>query len=233
MAERVGMDTLARYARMYGLGAPTGLGLNGEVGGFIPTKAWYARRKQPFRIGFTLNAGIGQGNVKTTPLQMASVYAALANGGTLYLPQVVERIETSSGRLVEKFTPRARRRLKIKPENLAAIRKALVGVVNEKDGTAYDVRLSGITVAGKTGTAQVSRRIKSGTTIWLGDHAWFAAYAPAEDPKIAVAVIIEHGGRAAKVAAPVAMEIIKSYFRYVEPRTTTIKAKSPPPKVMP
>ncbi len=235
MAERVGMDKLAHYARMYGLGAPTGVGLNGEVGGFIPTKAWYKRRKQPFRIGFTLNAGIGQGNVKATPLQIVSVYAAIANGGDLYLPQVVERVETSSGKLVEKFTPRVRRRVKIKPEHLDAIRKGLLGVVNEEDGTAYDARPrnSSLLVAGKTGTAQVSRRIKKGTTIWLGDHAWFAAYAPAEAPKIAVAVIVEHGGRAAKVAAPVAMEIIKGYFRYVEPDRAAARAKTPPPRVMP
>ncbi len=234
MAERVGMDTIARYARMYGLGAPTGLGLNGEVGGFIPTKAWYKRRKQPFRVGFTLNAGIGQGNVKTTPLQIVSLYAAIANGGTLYLPQVVERIETSTGELVEQFTPRARRRVKVKPETLALIRRGLEGVVSHEDGTGYGVRLEEIKVAGKTGTAQVSRRIKKGETIWLGDHSWFAAYAPVEQPLIAVAVIIEHGGRAAKVAAPVAMEIIKGYFRYVEPgalTSATPARKSPPPRV--
>jgi penicillin-binding protein 2 len=237
MAERVGMDTLARYARMYGLGAPTGLGLNGEVGGFIPTKAWYARRKQPFRVGFTLNAGIGQGNVKTTPLQIVSMYAAIANGGTLYLPQVVERVETSSGKLVEQFTPRARRRVKVKDETFALIRKGLEGVVSHEDGTAYGSRLKTINVAGKTGTAQVGRRSKKGSTVWLGDHSWFAAYAPVEDPLIAVAVIIEHGGRAAKVAAPVVMEIIKGYFRYVEPNAVTSKAPAkvmtPPPEVSP
>ena len=239
MAERVGMDTLARYARMYGLGAPTGLGLNGEVGGFIPTKAWYARRKQPFRVGFTLNAGIGQGNVKTTPIQMVSMYAAIANGGTLYLPQVVERIETSSGKLVAQFTPRVRRKVKVKPETLALIRHALEGVVSHEDGTAHSSRLEHIQVAGKTGTAQVGRRAKKGLSLWLGDHSWFAAYAPVDKPRIAVAVIIEHGGRAAKVAAPVAMEIIKGYFRYVEPLAITTtnrapaKAMSPPPEVRP
>jgi penicillin-binding protein 2 len=91
-------------------------------------------------------------------------------------------------------------------------------VVNEKEGTAYDARLDALRVSGKTGTAQVSRRVKKGKTIWLQDHSWFAAYAPSARPEIAVAVLIEHGGRAAKVAAPVAMEIIQRYFKYVSPR---------------
>jgi penicillin-binding protein 2 len=225
MAERVGMDTLARYARMFGLGAPTGVGINGEVGGFIPTKRWYAKRGQPFRIGFTLNAAIGQGNTKATPIQIASLYATIANGGTLYLPQIVERVETGKGLTVQRFTPRVRRRIRIGARTLALVRGALDGVVNEKDGTAYDTRLDDLRVSGKTGTAQVSRRVKQGKTIWLQDHSWFAAYAPSARPEIAVAVLIEHGGRAAKVAAPVAMEIIRGYFKYVSPRT----AMRPPP----
>jgi penicillin-binding protein 2 len=218
LSERVGMDRMARYARLLGLGAPTGVGLNGEVGGFIPTKEWYARRKQPFRIGFTLNAAIGQGNTKATPIQIASLYAAIASGGALYLPQVVERVETSSGQLVQDFKPRLRRKVQISPKTLKVVRAGLKGVVNNEEGTAYEVRPSNLMVSGKTGTAQVSRRARKGETIWLQDHSWFAAYAPSDAPVIAVAVIIEHGGRAAKVAAPVAMEIIQGYFRYVEPK---------------
>jgi len=218
MAERVGMDTLARYAHMFGLGSPTGLGLNGEVGGFIPTKAWYARRGQAFRVGFTLNAAIGQGNTKATPIQIANLYATIANGGTLYLPQVVERIETSDGRVVQTFHPRKRRHITISPSTLKIVRDALKGVVNEPKGTAYKARLPNtVSVSGKTGTAQVSRRARKGKVIWLQDHAWFAAYAPSDAPRIAVAVLIEHGGRAARVAAPIAMEIISKYFRYVAP----------------
>jgi penicillin-binding protein 2 len=217
LAEQVGMDTIARYARLFGLGAPTGIGINGEVAGFIPTKAWYARRRQPFRIGFTLNAAIGQGNTKTTPIQIASLYATIANGGTLYLPQIVERIETSDGDTVLAFSPRVRRRIKIAPDALERVQRGLRGVVREEKGTGHASRLEELAVSGKTGTAQVSRRIKKGKTIWLADHSWFAAYAPSEKPEIAVAVLIEHGGRAAKVAAPVAMEIIRAYFRYVAP----------------
>jgi penicillin-binding protein 2 len=131
---------------------------------------------------------------------------------------VVERVETSSGQLVQDFKPRLRRKVQISPKTLKVVRAGLKGVVNNEEGTAYEVRPSNLMVSGKTGTAQVSRRARKGETIWLQDHSWFAAYAPSDAPVIAVAVIIEHGGRAAKVAAPVAMEIIQGYFRYVEPK---------------
>lgn len=215
LAERIGMDRIARYARMFGLGAATGVGLNGEVGGFIPTKDWYRQQGRPFRIGFTLNAAIGQGNVKVTPVQVATLYAAIGNGGKLYLPQIVEAIETASGKQIHAFRPRLRRRVAVRPQTLDRIRSALDGVVNDPKGTAYEARLDLVRVAGKTGTAQVTHRGKK-KTYWLTDHSWFAGYAPADSPQIAVAVLIEHGGRAAKVAAPVAMEIIKGYFKYVD-----------------
>jgi penicillin-binding protein 2 len=218
LAERVGLDTMARYARMFGLGAATGLGLNHEVSGFIPDKSWYAARKRPFRVGYSLNAAIGQGNVKATPIQIANLYATIANGGKLFLPQIVERIETSSGKLIQAFEPRLRRMIRVKPETLSGIRQALRGVVDDREGTAYDARLQSVAVSGKTGTAQVARRLrKKKKSFWLNDHSWFAAYAPSDAPEIAVAVLIEHGGRAAKVAAPVAMEIVRGYFRYVRP----------------
>jgi penicillin-binding protein 2 len=233
LGEQVGMDGMAYYAHLFGLGAPTGIGLNGEVGGFVPTKEWYVRRKQPFRLGFTLNSAIGQGNVKATPLQIASLYATIANGGTLYLPQVVERVATAEGVLVQSFEPRVRRRLPIKDPTLTLLRDALAGVINEEKGTAISARLDGVSAAGKTGTAQVSRRLKKGKIIWLEDHSWFAAYAPIERPQVAVVVLVEHGGRAAKVAAPVAMEIIRDYFRYVTPRTAAARSGAPAPETLP
>ncbi|MCC6750753.1 MAG: penicillin-binding protein 2 [Deltaproteobacteria bacterium] len=218
LAEQVGMDALARYARLFGLGAATGLGLNDEVAGHIPSKAWYAAQKIPFRLGFTLNAGIGQGNTKVTPIQIATLYAAIANGGTLYLPQIVERIEDGKGLVVQSFAPRVRRVVPVAAATLSRVRAALRGVVEDPEGTARESRLEEVAVAGKTGTAQVTRRSNQGKTIWLADHSWFAAFAPAEKPEIALAVLIEHGGKAAKVAAPVAMEIIRGYFKYVAPR---------------
>jgi penicillin-binding protein 2 len=217
LAELVGMDRMGHYARLFGLGSPTGLGLNGEVGGFIPSKDWYVRRRQPFRVGFTLNSAIGQGNVKVTPLQIASLYATIGNGGTLYLPQIVEKVETADGMVVQRLVPRVRRRISLKPATLALIRAGLEGVVQDDKGTGSAARVEGISISGKTGTAQVSRRLKKGQTIWLEDHSWFAAYAPSQHPQIAVAVLVEHGGRAAKVAAPVVGEIVAGYFRHVAP----------------
>ena len=189
------------------------------MGGFIPTKRWYADRNERFRVGFTLNTSIGQGNTKTTPIQMASLYAALANGGTLYLPQVVEQVETIDGKVIQRFTPRVRATINVSDGTLDLLRSALKGVVNEPKGTAYDSRLKDLDVSGKTGTAQVARRTLK------NDHAWFAAYAPSERPEVAVVVLIEHGGVAAKAAAPVAMRIVKNYFRYVAPRTASTGPK--------
>ena len=214
IAERVGMDRIAHYARLLGLGATTGVGLNGEVSGFIPTKSWYERRKIAFRLGYTLNAAIGQGNTKVTPIQIANLYATIANGGQLLLPQVVERVVTREGMLVHGFKRRVRRSVPLKPETVSLIRRALADVVQHRKGTAYEARIPQLQVAGKTGTAQVGARLgKDGKRQWLPDHAWFAAYAPVRDPEVAVSVLIEHGGQAAKAAAPVAMRILRDYFQ--------------------
>jgi penicillin-binding protein 2 len=221
------MDRLAKYGADMGLGAPTGLGLNGEEGGFLPTEAWYREQKQGqgggegFQIGHALNAIIGQGSTRVTLLQMATLYAAIANNGKLWLPQIVERIESPDGHVLEEFAPRVRRELAIAPENLAFLRQALVGVVNQSKGTAHKVRTETVQVAGKTGTAQVRRLVRRGEslppTYEQNDHAWFVGFAPAGDPRIAFAVLVEHGGHGGEVAAPLAMEIASHYFETVAP----------------
>ncbi|HET6149095.1 MAG TPA: penicillin-binding protein 2 [Polyangia bacterium] len=225
------MDRLAKYGADMGLGAPTGLGLNGEEGGFIPTEAWYREQKklnpkaEGFQMGQSLNAVIGQGSTRVTLLQMVTMYAAIANGGKLWLPQVVERIESPDQKVLEEFAPRVRRELSVSPENLALIRQGLVGVVNEPKGTAYRVHSREIEVAGKTGTAQVRRNPRHGEAISAydqNDHAWFVGFAPASSPKIAVAVLIEHGGHGGEVAAPAAMEIMKGYFDTVAPEQKNV-----------
>jgi len=221
LAERVGMDRMAEVAREFGLGEPTGLGLNGEVAGFIPTQAWYKQHALGgFRIGYTLNAAIGQGATKVTVLQLAMLYAAIANGGELHLPMLVDRIETPSGNLIQGFEPRLRRRVNVNPRHLETVKRALEGVTKEK-GTAYEARLKDIEVSGKTGTAQVRRMGRSrqeGSTLFgLGDHAWFVGFAPSRQPEIAVVVLVEHGGLGGHVAAPIAMEIIRGYFERIAP----------------
>lgn len=223
MAERVGMDRMARYARDFGLGTPSGLGLNSEQGGFIPTKAWYNKNMPGgFRIGHTLNSGVGQGNVTVTPLQLAVLFSTIANGGKLYLPQIVERIESTDGEVVQEFPPQIRRRVQVSQKTLGLIREALSGVVNNPLGTAHEAQINDIEVAGKTGTAQVRKigKARRGGKEWrrFMDHAWFAAYAPVGDPEIVVVVLVEHGGSAAKVAAPEAIKIIRHYFKQIKPR---------------
>ena len=228
LGARPGMlDRLAKFATDLGLGAPTGLGLNGEESGFIPTEDWYRAQKREdptaegFQVGDALNAVIGQGSTRVTLLQMATMYAAVANGGKLWLPQIVERIESPTGQVLEEFAPRVRRDLAISPENLAIVRQALVGVVNEPKGTANKARIDdGIEVAGKTGTAQVrhfSRRGESASSYDSNDHAWFVGFAPAGNPRIAFAVLVEHGGHGGEIAAPIAMEIAHTYFETVAP----------------
>jgi penicillin-binding protein 2 len=216
------MDRLAKYGSDLGLGAPTGLGINGEEGGFLPTEEWYReeKRKNPkaegFQIGQAVNAVIGQGSTRVTLLQMATLYAAIGNGGKLWLPQIVQRVESPEGQVLEEFAPRVRRELAVSPETLAILRQALVGVVNESKGTAYKVHDKDIEVAGKTGTAQVKSGRSEGGYESI-THAWFVGFAPAGRPRIAFAVLVEHGGHGGDVAAPVAMEIVHNYFDTIAP----------------
>jgi penicillin-binding protein 2 len=232
MGERIGMNRLSRYARDFGLGTPTGLGLNGEIGGFIPTRAWYAKHMpEGFRIGNTLNAAVGQGNVTVTPLQLTMLYAAIANGGKLYLPQLVDRVEAEGGRVVVRYPPQLRRRVQASERTLQLVRAGLRGVVAEPGGTAHVAWTGDLPMAGKTGTAQVIKKDmkKKDPKEWwrFNDHAWFAAYAPHDAPEIAVVVLIEHGGNAGKVAAPIAMKIAREYFQRVRPKDVAAPAGTP------
>ena len=233
LAETVGMDRIARIANEFGLGQKTGMGVNPEAAGRIPTRSWYALRyKGQFRLGFTLNTSIGQGAVTVTPLQLALAYAALANGGTVYSPQLVRAVETSDGAIVQDFPPRVRQKANIQPDNLAKVQDALYAVVNEEKGTAYPVRDRTLEVAGKTGTAQtgyVNPGNDDPKKAWYlsRDHAWFAAYSPAKAPEISVVVLVEHGGSGPTVAAPVAMQVIKEYHRLQANRAAKLAPKPP------
>jgi penicillin-binding protein 2 len=225
LAELTGMDTIARYAREFGFGSPTGVGYNSEAKGFLPTKDWYAKKfPGRFRIGHTLNAAVGQGNVKVTLMQLAVAYSAIANGGTVYKPQVIQRIETADGDIVKDFHPETRRRIAVSKQSLDLILESLIGVVEEEEGTAYTAYSDKIQVAGKTGTAQVAKRArKPGDDLAKfyyqnRDHAWFAAVAPATAPEIAIITLVEHGGAGGEHAAPIGVEIAKRYFEEIAPR---------------
>ncbi|AKT39729.1 penicillin-binding protein 2 [Chondromyces crocatus] len=229
----VGMDLIAEMGQRFGFGARTGIGINAEASGRMPTKAWMTlRNKGQFRLGFGLNAAIGQGATTVTVLQLALAYAALANGGTLYQPQIVRAVETSAGTVVQEFSPRVRRQIELRPENLDLVHRAMVGGVNEEGGTAYRVRVAGVDMAGKTGTAQVSHKLARGQEaekVWYfnREHAWFAGYAPTRAPEVAVVVLVEHGGAGGKHAAPVAFEVIRAY-QELERQHREVQTKGPP-----
>ena len=238
LAETVGMDRIARVAQAFGLGDKTGLGINPEAPGRIPTRSWYALRyRGQFRVGFTLNMAIGEGDVTVTPLQLAIAYAAIANGGTLYQPQIVRSVETSDGAVVQEFPPRIRRQLPIAPENLRRVTDALFDVVNDPKGTAYPARDPSLDVAGKTGTAQTGYVVKKEDDAKMAwylsqNHAWFSSFAPAHNPEIVVTVLVEHGGSGPEVAVPVAMQIVHEYERLQAVRSGhPPSAKSPPGKL--
>lgn len=219
LAETVGLDRIAQRAADFGLGQKTGIGVNPESAGRVPSRSWYALRYGgAFRIGFTLNTAIGQGATTSTPLQIALAYAALGNGGTLFEPQVARSVETSDGQVVQTFEPRERRKVSVRPESLRFVQDALAGVVAEPKGTAYGVRDPNLDVAGKTGTAQTGYVAAPGDDpkrawFYSRDHAWFAAFSPSKNPEIALAVLLEHGGSGPTVAAPLAMQIVRDYER--------------------
>jgi penicillin-binding protein 2 len=233
LGEMIHIDQLAKVGMDFGFGAKTGIGINPEARGRMPTRAWYARRYKGdgFRGGFTLLAAIGQGATTVTVLQLALAYAALANDGTLYQPQVVRSIETSSGTTVQEFPPRVRSIIDVDAAQLALIKDALHGVVEDTEGTAHSESIGDVDVAGKTGTAQVSHvtpRSVDPKRVWYfnRDHAWFAGYAPANSPEIAIVVLIEHGGGGGKNAAPVAMRVVDAWQKLNKRR---LAQRSPEP----
>lgn len=218
----VGVDRIADYANMLGLGQRTGIGLEYESKGLIPTASWKKERHgESWQKGETLNIAIGQGFNLTTPLQMLVLISAVANGGTLYQPQIIQRIETADGVQVNDIKPKATGSLTISPETMQIVKQGLWEAVNTKGGTARGIRLKKYPISGKTGTAQLVARKEpepgkgkdeEDIAEEHKDHAWFVAYAPAEAPQIAVAVIVEHGEHGSTAAAPVAKEIIKAYL---------------------
>jgi len=224
LGERLGIETLARYGRALGFGSRPGLGINGESPGLVPTRAHHHEKtKGGFQQGFALSTAVGQGDVRASPLQIALAYGAFANGGTLYAPQVVETVRDRAGAVVNAFGPQSVGEVPGAQVQVPIINRALERAVNDrKRGTGTLAAVSGVTVAGKTGTAQVREIIRGRGRQAVKrfrdrDHAWFAAFAPYEEPRIVVVVFLEHGGSGGKNAAPVAQAIIEAYHRRVEP----------------
>jgi penicillin-binding protein 2 len=204
----VGPDVLPRFGRGFGFGEPTGIAGVLEEGGLMPDPGWKMDAiDEAWWVGDTVNLSIGQGYLLVTPLQIARMIAAVANGGTLYRPYIVERIGPAGDLLPEEVTqPQAVGRLPVSPEHLAAIQEALLGVTTKSIGTAPH-RFAGLSipVAGKTGTAEVG----GPDTV---PHSWFAAYAPADNPEIAIAALVENAGEGTTVAAPLVRQVVEAYY---------------------
>jgi penicillin-binding protein 2 len=224
IGQRLGVDTIAQYARAFGLGEPTGVRLENEKGGTIPDSEWKRQRfSQPWYAGETLSVAIGQGYVTATPLQMAHLIGATATG-VRFRPRLVRQIESPDGEPVRVFEPEEIGELPLRKTVLAQVREGLEGVVNGAGGTGKRAALPGIRVAGKTGTSQVvslgRQRLKAHQMPWRHrDHAWFVAYAPAENPTVAVAALVEHAdGGGGAVAAPMVSQVLQAFFRLQEER---------------
>ena len=222
LGQKLGVDRMAKYARRFGLGRKTSVRLNNEARGLVPTADWKLRRfGVPWQKGEDLVIAIGQGFLLATPIQAAALYGATANGGRLFRPRVVGRVEDADGRLLHKVDSEVIGKLMLKPSTIAFVQEALKGVVQEPRGTGRAARLPGISVAGKTGTAQVVRMPSDGNggqdedkvPYEFRDHAWFIAYAPTESPEIVVAVLVEHGGHGGSAAAPLARQVMEEYFK--------------------
>ena len=201
---RIGMDTIARYARAFGFGTSTGIDLPGEKPGFIPASR---RGRRPAFLGDTANMSIGQGAVLATPMQVARMMAAVANGGVFFKPRLVQRVLRADGRVLYSDPGRVNGHVELSPMVWAFLRQSLLDVVN--GGTGVAAHIPGIEIAGKTGTAQLvaNSRAERGQ-----DNAWFASFAPANDPQYVVVVMIEHGGKGGEVAAPIARAIYDAIF---------------------
>ena len=217
VGQRLGINAIAEYARRFGLGKPSGIALDHEASGLIPDPTW---KKQvlgaPWFAGETLSVAIGQGYVTATPLQMAVVAAAIANGGTVYRPHVVKRVFDGESGTIREYEPEVINRVGLKPETVHLVQAGMRDVVNSPWGTGKKAQLPDILVAGKTGTSQViagTRGKGKALPRQYRDHAWFIAFAPAEVPEVAVACLLEHvgeGGGAA--AAPVVRQVLSDYF---------------------
>ncbi|HET6421263.1 MAG TPA: penicillin-binding protein 2 [Geobacteraceae bacterium] len=216
LGDRLGIDRIAYYAKKLGLGSPTGIGLEHEKAGMIPSTEWKEKRyKTKWLRGETISCAIGQGYVLATPIQLASMIATVANEGTIYRPHLVKRVLDPEGRVIKEFQPEIITRSNgIKSSSYRLVKQGLFEVVNEPGGTGGMARLYEVKVAGKTGTSQVVKlRGKSGYLPYqYRDHALFVAFAPYEKPEVAVAVVVEHGLHGGSSAAPIAAKILRQYF---------------------
>jgi penicillin-binding protein 2 len=209
---KVGPERIAQMAQAFGLGRVTDSGLIGERPGLVPSPAWKREAlKDRWHPGDTVSLSIGQGLITVTPLQMARLMAAVANGGTLWKPRLVDRVVTPDGRLIWEKAPEIQGRVELAPVVLDFLRDALASVVAA--GTGKAAQVPGVAVAGKTGTAQTHEfRSDAERKRRDQDHAWFAGFAPLDEPQVVIVVFAERAGLGGQVAAPIAREVLKAVF---------------------
>lgn len=218
LANDLGIDPISRFMAMFGFGSRTGIDIGGESAGILPSSEWKMRRfKQKWYPGETISVGIGQGYNSYTPLQLASATATLANDGVMFRPHIVNYVEDIRTREKSLIEPKPLRDLALKPEHIKVIKDSLIGV--NKEGTSARVFADAAYVSGgKTGTAQViaikqnEKYVESRVAERHRDHALFIAYAPADKPTIALAVIAENSGFGARAAAPIARQVLDYYL---------------------
>lgn len=229
LAVKLQIETIARYARAFGLGASTGIDLPFEASGLVPDPEWKRRaRGEPWYAGETVSVAVGQGSVLVTALQMAQMAAAVGTSGEVYRPHVFVR-RLAAGTVPEAAPAAVQsepvRHIGFQDSTWQILQKGMWGVVNG-GGTGWRARVPGVEVCGKTGTAQVaSRATLQGTKDrerpeHLRNHAWFVGYAPRYNPEVAIAVLVEHGGAGGQAAAPVAQHVLNAYFEARSRRQT-------------
>ncbi|MCB1785523.1 MAG: penicillin-binding protein 2 [Chromatiaceae bacterium] len=233
LAYELGIDRLHGFLARFGFGGRTGIDLTGESGGLLPSREWKRRaRRQPWYPGETLIMGIGQGYFLATPLQLAAATAAIANNGTFYTPRVVDYLQSRDTGEITPIPPSVHQIPIALQQNWEDIRQGMLHVVESPRGTAKRIRSERYKIAGKTGTAQVftvaqdEEYDEAELEKKLRDHALFIAYAPADDPQIAVAVVVENGGHGGSVAAPIARAIMDAYLLPKEPAQDTPSRES-------
>ncbi len=219
LATELGIDNMYTYLSQFGFGKKTGIDLEGEVAGLLPSQEWKQKRyQQKWYAGDTVSAGIGQGYDLVTPMQLAYATAILANDGVGYRPHLVRQIQRSSSKETPVPEVKPDFNLNLNPEHLALVKRAMVAVM-QPGGTAAQAGAGApYAFAGKTGTAQVvgikqgEKYIESQVQERNRDHAWFIAFAPADKPKIALAVLAENGGHGGATAAPIARKVLDYYL---------------------
>jgi penicillin-binding protein 2 len=217
--EGLGEERLGYYAELFGFGARTGIELPGEAPGLVPTVKWKrVNYSESWVTGDTYNMSIGQGFVLATPLQVLNAAATVANGGTVYRPQVVREVIDGAGSVVQAFAPDVIRHLSVSDKSIGIVQQGMRAAVAGAGATAWMMDVPGVAVAGKTGTAEffidrnkdgIPDRDRKGN---LPTHAWFTAYAPYENPEIALVVFVFGGGEGSATAVPIANEILDYYF---------------------